>query len=50
MKGFETIDTLRRMYAIQYGAPFSSLFPSDIDNIIEALEVLQTVNGDVDKE
>lgn len=38
MKGFETIDTLKRMYAIQYGAPFSSLFPSDIDNIIEALK------------
>lgn len=41
-KGFEIIDTLKRMYAIQNGAPFSCLFPSDIDNIVKALE---TVSG-----
>lgn len=38
MAEFENEDTLKRMQAIQRGAPFRILYPSDIHNIIEALE------------
>lgn len=38
MNNFEVEGTLERMKMIKRGAPFSTLWPSDIDNILNALE------------